>query len=107
MPNGIRGSDGFAIEVSEPAGRGITVKVRGDLDFATADRLTEALAALPDEHHLDVWVDLHAVGFIDSCGLRALLDARHRFPDRLFVRAGGRARDLLHVTGSERFLTIR
>ena len=45
----------------------------GELDIMGAPRLVEAM---PDEGHTRVIVDLSGVGFMDSSGLRALLESR-------------------------------
>jgi anti-sigma B factor antagonist len=52
-----------------PAGAGV-VRVAGELDLASAPRLTEALSALAAD---PVVVDLSACTFLDSAGMGALL----------------------------------
>lgn len=52
----------------------VTVKVAGDIDLASADKLTEALekaVAVASE----VCVDLSQVTFLDSTGIRSLVQA--------------------------------
>ncbi len=80
----------------------VTVKVTGDIDLATADKVGEALIdalALGRE----VWVDLSAVTFLDSTGIRALVQA-HRKADtqgtRLYVFGAQQwVAKVLEVTG--------
>ena len=85
-----------------------TVAVSGDLDRAAAPRLLEVFEELAADRAIGaVTVDLRAVSFMDSGGLRVLLDARHSFRDGFVVLAAGRSRDLLEVTGCHRFLEIR
>lgn len=59
------------------------VSVRGEIDLATADRLTRALAGC-DQAGLVV-LDLSEVGFIDSSGLRVVMIALRDFESRLGV----------------------
>ena len=55
----------------------VTVKLTGDIDLATADKVGEALT---DALTLgkQVWVDLSAVTFLDSTGIRALVQAHRK-----------------------------
>ena len=63
----------FSVTV-EPQGEARLVRVSGDLDLSTADRLGSALdAARADE--VTTLVDLSAVNFIDSAGLKVLLES--------------------------------
>lgn len=58
----------------EPLGEACLVRVTGDLDLSTADRLSSALDAAREDGGTTL-VDLSAVNFIDSAGLRVLLRA--------------------------------
>jgi anti-sigma B factor antagonist len=86
------------------------VSVRGQVDVATVDQLAagirDALARAPET----IVVDLSAVGFFGSGGLRALLEADGRARDggcRLVVVPGqGVVRRLLDRTHAEERLTI-
>ena len=51
----------------------LVIIAEGELDLVGAPRLREAL---PADGTAPVVVDLHAVGFMDSSGLRALLETR-------------------------------
>ena len=54
-------------------------KIGGEVDASTAPTLTEALATQrPDIAGKHLVVDLSEIGFMDSSGLVALLDARSR-----------------------------
>ena len=55
---------------------GSTVTVDGDIDAHSCPELTAALDPLPGSG--DVRVDLAAVGFMDSSGLRVLIGAHQR-----------------------------
>lgn len=50
----------------------------GELDIATAGRLTEALDALTVGSGEKLVIDLSAVGFMDSTGLRILISANRK-----------------------------
>jgi len=63
------------VEVTEASGSTV-VRVRGELDLATAPQLDEALGGIDPGGH--VVVDLSEVGFLDSSGLAVLLQARQR-----------------------------
>ena len=56
--------------ISRPDG-GTQLKIVGELDVATAPRLTEALR---DLRAGEVVLDLSELTFLDSCGTRALLE---------------------------------
>lgn len=56
----------------------VVVVAEGELDLVGAPRL---LDAIPGEGDAAVVVDLGAVGFMDSSGLRSLLEARQRCLD--------------------------
>jgi len=48
----------------------------GEIDVATAPALVEAATAVLASGALDVWLDLSEVTFMDSTGVRILLDTR-------------------------------
>lgn len=76
------------------------VRVEGELDMATVEQLEAPLAYLAAPRLV---LDLTGVQFIDSSGLRALLNVRSRFdePDRvrLVVRRPSPVLRLLELTG--------
>ena len=49
----------------------VDVRLDGELDLATVDLVTDALAGVLDERPELVVIDLSALRFIDACGLRA------------------------------------
>ena len=58
-------------------GDDVVVAVGGDLDLASAPAVARAMRDLiEDQGHLDVVLDLREVSFIDSIGVRAILEAR-------------------------------
>jgi stage II sporulation protein AA (anti-sigma F factor antagonist) len=60
----------FAVDTSALGGLTV-VAVRGEVDMATAQLLADQLCEIDDD--IDLAVDLSAVGFMDSTGLRVLL----------------------------------
>lgn len=88
----------LAVE-TRPDGRRTVVAVSGEIDLATVDRVERATAeALASTE--DVALDLRAVTFIDSTGLRLLLEL-----DDLAL-AGGRALTLLPGATVTRLLEL-
>lgn len=57
-------------------GSWIVIEVVGDLDLATAPQLIEAFGGAEDSDRRAVAFDLAGVRFIDSSGLRAMLEIR-------------------------------
>src|SRR3954469_22535029 len=66
--------DGFQVEVDD-AGGVVTVRLIGELDMATRP-LLEPLLAVVQARPAEVVVDLSRLDFIDSSGLRAVLNGR-------------------------------
>lgn len=81
---------GFSVSTSRSDAL-TTVKVTGELDIATADKLSAALETLDVAPGERVAVDLRGVGFMDSTGLRILIAANRV--------AGEGGYDLVVVTG--------
>jgi anti-sigma B factor antagonist len=67
--------DGFAVEFHTD-GRGVLVRVAGEVDAATAPALSAQLERAVEWNSGDVMVDLAGVTFFDSTAVRALLRAR-------------------------------
>lgn len=57
---------------------GVRVRVEGELDVATAPALEEALKRAEASDASGIVIDLTGVSFIDSTGLRTLLEAHAR-----------------------------
>lgn len=64
----------FDVAIGNEAGITV-VSLSGELDIATADRLTKALDGLTVENGGRLAVDLSSVPFMDSTGLRLLISA--------------------------------
>jgi anti-sigma B factor antagonist len=101
------------LEIKQHQAHGVTVlAARGELDLATAPRLTALLDATRDNGMRRVLVDLSGVDFCDSTGLRALIGAATEVRaagGRLAVTAGpddGAVARLLRVTGASEWLEV-
>jgi anti-sigma B factor antagonist len=99
-----------SLEISRGDGRA-TVAVSGDLDMAGTLRLEPQLDALVEDERLDLLVlDLANVDFIDSVGLRLLVETHLRTerggPRLAIVRAGTSVRRILGLAGYESVLPL-
>jgi anti-anti-sigma factor len=65
----------FGVSVSRVADEAFVLP-RGELDLASADTLTKTVTDLWSAGAGQILIDLEPLDFIDSCGLRALLDLR-------------------------------
>jgi anti-anti-sigma factor len=104
----------FAVAVRSGTGSGgsrDTADLSGELDVSGIHRLWDALAALREEGHRHVVLDLSDLDFLDAAGLGALVRA-----DRVFRDAGAELvltglrpaqRRLLEITGLDRALLVR
>jgi anti-sigma B factor antagonist len=85
---------------------GPTVRVilQGELDLAGAQQMEERMVAIDEEGPARVVIDLGGLAFIDSTGLRLLLQADTRARARgyeLFLRPGAPAvQRVFEVTGA-------
>lgn len=84
---------------SERKGRQVWT-VEGELDMATASLLERHVSEAVASGATDLLLDMSAVTFIDSSGLRALIAAKKLVPGRMVVLAPSRAvRRLFEVSG--------
>jgi len=56
----------------------VLVKMAGDLDLASAEVLQQALFAIEKDRPPTLYLDLSGLGFMDSTGLRLILQASER-----------------------------
>lgn len=82
----------------------VTVAVAGEIDMATADQFRRGLAAATGHDRLVV--DLTAVDFLDSAGIRVLYEYVDHRPELIVVADGFIAR-ILTITGLHDILPIR
>lgn len=85
------------------------VALTGELDAHTAPALASSLAVLPGDGDGDVVIDVERVEFMDSSGLRVVIDVHQRAADagrRLVLRRPSAAvQRLLDVSGLSDHLT--
>jgi anti-sigma B factor antagonist len=86
----------FDLTVTQDADGARRVALRGELDLGTAARLEQALDAADGP----VLLDLRELTFMDSTGVRVLLEAAERGPGlRMLAPRGGDARTTIEETG--------
>ena len=82
----------------------VTLLLAGELDIASAPELQRAMDDLASTHTERLVIDLGAVTFMDSSGLRTLLLARQRADDgdhELVLRSGSRqVQRVLELSGA-------
>ena len=61
-----------------PERQAVRVVVHGELDIATAPAFAATLVELHDAGFREIILDLRDLEFLDSTGLRAILDTNHR-----------------------------
>jgi anti-anti-sigma factor len=106
-----RGDELAQLEVDElRVGLRTVLVASGEIERMTADALSEAIERAAISGALELWIDLTAVGFMDSTGLKLLLEARTAFssePRRFTVICPpGPVRRLLEIAGLDGVLAI-
>lgn len=80
----------------------------GELDMATVPRVEQAVAALLEQGARSVVVDLSAVTFVDSSGLRMFITLNERAAAEGFelglIRPTDRSLAVFQITGAEKNL---
>jgi anti-sigma B factor antagonist len=72
-----------SLTISSDVGDGTaSIRLEGELDLASARRMEESLTALEDGRPARLVVDLRRLAFIDSTGLRLLIQADARARER-------------------------
>lgn len=100
------------LQIRQVAGDGdrAIVVAEGQVDLATAPRLAEALAQALQDGIAETVLDLTAVDFLDSVGIRVLVEAAIQARQRgaaLSVRgASGWVARVLEITGVEEYLRV-
>ena len=97
----------FSVTLDEASG---IVSVGGELDLATVDRFEAVVSQAEDRGEERLVLDLRDIVFLDSSGLRAILEAYKRgLPAgrRVAVVCGaGPARRVLEITGAGTVLDV-
>ncbi len=101
--------DAFAVS-TEGMDDGARIVVEGDVDIATVPRLRDALEQALASSPASVLIDLSAVEFVDSSGLRFLLRANQQAQRGGWSLAVRRPAELamkaFELTGADRWLTF-
>ena len=105
------GPGGLHIGVEQPSAGHIVVSPVGELDLSNGDALQEAIADSRAKGAKALVLDLTGLTFMDSSGLRILLDAWNeaQLSDRrltLVVPKDGLVRRVLAISGCEGILPI-
>jgi anti-anti-sigma factor len=87
------------------AGDTVVVVAEGEIDLATVDELQTALHAA-GEGATQVLLDLRAVTFIDSAGVRLVLEAMRTLPDFAVVRGGAEVARVFRLVGLDERVRI-
>ena len=95
-----------ALEIDSGRDEGglVTLALRGELDLAAVPALEERLAAIEQDAGPRIVIDISALSFIDSSGLRLLLladgHARERGHELLLTQPTESVRRVLEMTGA-------
>lgn len=105
------GPGGLQIEVEQPSAELIVVSPAGELDLSNGDALEEAIADARARRATALILDLTGLTFMDSSGLRILLDTWNeaQLSDRrltLVVPKDGLVRRVLEISGCDSILPI-
>ena len=93
----------------ERRGVAATVSVRGELDAATAPDLADLCHSVHADGARDLVIDLTDTSFLDSSGLRALIEAHRLFSsdgNLALAHASEPVRRLLEITGLDDYFTL-
>jgi anti-sigma B factor antagonist len=97
---------GCSVDGGDP----IVVTIWGEVDLSSAPKLADAIGELIQLGHLEVTLDLGAVEFMDSTGVRVLVDLfealREAGGELLLQAASAPVRRVLALTGLDRLLAL-
>jgi anti-sigma B factor antagonist len=65
--------DGLVVDLLERQGDATVIRLAGDIDMLTSQRLRDAVGDVLGSTHGDVVFDMAAVDFVDSSGLSVLI----------------------------------
>lgn len=85
------------------------ISLNGDVDTKTAPELLEALTALELAALAELRIEMAAVGFMSSAGLRALVFAKQKMPHAsrlVLVGTSAEIADVIEKTGLTQAVTL-
>ena len=99
------------ISVEQRADGSSVIAASGELDLANRDAFSDAIATVQKEGANALTIDLRGLSFMDSSGLRLLIDAWNEanVSERkltIVARKEGLVRRVLEVSGCDRILPI-
>jgi len=101
-------SDEFDVTVETAPDGALVMRVTGDLDLATSPRFEDTLSSAPAASH--VVIDLTGCTFLDSSGVRVLVQAARNIPEGRrrvdLVTANAGILRVLEITGVDRMLPV-
>lgn len=107
----VPGSSEFAVEVVSRNGQRVVVRVKGEVDLATAPALEQRLNELVDEGARQISVDLAGLEFMDTTGLSVLVRVQQRLQGDdgriLLLSPNASVQKTLEITGLDRALLAR
>jgi anti-anti-sigma factor len=99
----------FSIRV-EQDGPGVALRLEGEMDIACVDAFQDAVRTCMANGSTDLLVDLSELTFIDSSGLRMLIElwerSRGNGLDVSILQGTGQVRRTLEIAGLDGFLPI-
>jgi anti-sigma B factor antagonist len=89
-------------------GHRLVLAAAGEIDLASAPLLRAALADAVASGCAEIWLDLSTVGFMDSTGITAIVDARSTLDGRHFalICPDGPVRRVLEIAGVDRAIPV-
>lgn len=95
----------ISVSTAVDGARGV-VTVGGEVDVACADRVASAVASVVEAGATEaVTLDISAVTFVDSYGIRVLVSARDQVAELVIVGATPRIRRMFEIVGLADVLT--
>ena len=110
--NGPRGgAGGLQISVEQPSEGVVIIAPSGELDMSNSEVLEEAIDKARQDGAKNLIVDLRALSFMDSSGLRLLLNTwnESKLSDRrlsIVVSTSGLVRRVLEISGCDSILPV-
>lgn len=88
----------------------LVISVAGDIDLSNADQVKTNIESAIDSGAEKIAVDLRKVGFMDSTGLRVLIESHEQLANQdrelLIVATKGPIERLFEITALHRYLSI-
>jgi anti-anti-sigma factor len=111
IPMSRDGFGGLSISVERPFAGVVAVNVSGELDMSNRDDLRDALESARADASEKLVIDLRGLSFMDSSGLRLLLDTWNEstVSDRamqIIVPKEGLVRRVLEISGCDVILPV-